>query len=776
MSLALVGNQKLRRRDTLRKITGQGVYTYDINPSHIGEDSFIYMGVVTCPYPHAKIKNIDVSQVEAAGYVTVTWNDLPPFSMWGLGGRAHFPLPKDEVRHTGEPVVAVGAPTTDEVEDAIDLVNIEYEPLPYVLDGEEALKPDAPRVWPDGNIPGAGFNPETGPVSATLHVEYGDVDSAFNNADAIVEDKLNFPQHQHFEMEPRTQVVSWSRLGTITIWSSCQWVHLSRTLVANYFRLPVNNVIIKSALGGYEGGGVVGMALGNKSTSKEMVIAAVMSFKANAAVKYGPTRFDQALFNNHCKWPAVAYMKLGGTKDGKFTALQARIINNVGAYGGSEGSDLISDFYEAYVTPNMRIDNVSVNTNAYSYAGPMRDVGESHGHFFIDVMVDRLAEKLGIDPAQFRLNNMRTKATATSPVTKLPYTGLGMPEAFVKAQNAFNWSNKWKGFGIATSVNGTKRRGVGVALLNAAKGSIIPPSTGQVQVDPDGTVTAFTGLTDHGAGGNTAFPIMAAEYLGLTSLDSIKLVQSDTSLTTDSSVTAGSQATRNCGMAFGKAVEDLKRQWFPIVASNLKVSADSLTFGNDRIFVKDNPNTGMSFKAAAALLTAPIKGFGVFPVPNNVTWRVAGAKFVELEVDVETGDVHVINYVSGMDIGRVIFWKGAESQVRGGFYGMGLGESLYQEMLHDPTTGTYINPNFHDFRVPTMMEVPDNVVATWEEYVDPIAPFGAKGIGENVLSAVSPAVANALTNALGGYRFTSLPITREMIMNAVQWMKEVGKL
>jgi xanthine dehydrogenase YagR molybdenum-binding subunit len=406
----------------------------------------------------------------------------------------------------------------------------------------------------------------------------------------------------------------------------------------------------------------------------------------------------------------------------------------------------------------------------------MRDVGESQGHYFIDAAVDMLAEKLNVDPAEFRLKNMRTKKNAVDPVTGYPYTGFGEPEGFQKAMDAFNWKSKWKGYGVPSSVQGTKRRGLGVALVNCAKGSIIPPSTGQIQVDPDGTVTVFTGLTDHGAGGNTAFPLMAAEYLGLTSLDNVRVVQSDTSQTTDSSVTAGSQATRNCGMAFGEAVKDLKKQWFPTVAKKLGVDPNALTFGNDMIFVANDPTKGMSFKDAAALLDGPVKGYGVFHVPEKIAWRVGGAKFVEVEVDVETCYAHVVNLVSGMDIGRVIWWKGAESQVRGGFLGMGIGEALYQELWHDPTTGGYVNPNYHDFRIPTMMEVPDDIVATWEEYVDPVGPFGAKGIGENVLVASSPAISNALSNALGGYRFTRLPIAIEDIVTAVQWMKKEGKL
>jgi CO/xanthine dehydrogenase Mo-binding subunit len=775
LPFALVDNQSVRRRDTLRKITGKAIYTYDINPDHINQQSLVYMGKITCPYPRAKITKLDVSKAQAAGYLTVTAQDMPPFDLWGISGRGHTPLPVDTVLYAGQMVAAVGALTTDQVENAVDLVDVEFEPLPYVLDAEEALKPDAPQIWPNGNVPGAGFDPETGPIPATLKVQFGDVESAFAKADAVIETKLDFPLEQHYEMEPRAVVVNWTQ-NELTFYASNQWVHLARTLIANYFRIPTNDVVVKTALGGYEEGGVVGMALGDKVSGEELVIAAVMSKKAGLPVKYGPTRFDQALNTTNPRFPMRAQVKFGGTRDGSFTAMQVGIVTNVGAYGGSQGSDTLSDFYEAYVVPNVSIESISVNTDAYAYAGPMRDVGESQGHFFLESAVDMLAEKLSIDPAQFRLKNMRTKATAVNPVTHYPYTGFGEPEAFSNAMNAFKWNEKWKGYGIASAVNGTKRTGVGLALFNAAKGSIIPPSTGQIQVDPDGTVTVFTGLTDHGAGGNTTFPLMAAEYLGLTSLENMRVVQSDTSLTTNSSVTAGSQSTRNCGMAFMEAVKDLKKQWFPIIAKKLEVQPDTLTFGNDRIFVEGDPNKGLNFKEAASLLDSSIKGYGVFNVPPDVDWRVGGGKFVELEVDTETSYVHVINYVSGLDIGRVIWWKGAQSQVRGGFLGMGMGEALYQELYHDPTMGGYINPNYHDYRIPTMMEVPDNIEATWNEYVDPVGPFGAKGIGENVLIACSPAIANALSNALGGYRFTKLPIGPEDIVAAVQWMKEQGKL
>jgi CO/xanthine dehydrogenase Mo-binding subunit len=749
----------------MSKITGQAVYTYDINPSHIGNfGPMVYMGMIKCPYPHAKF-TIDASKAIEAGYVVVTQADLPTFAPWYFG-RPLSPLPLNEVLYAGQAVAAVGATDTNGVEEAADLVQVNYEPLPYVKDAEEAIASDAPQLWPGGNV--TGPNPFT--------IAYGDVNAGLHQADEVVENvRLDTQIEQHYEMEPRACVCSWQN-GQLIVWASNEYVHGDYYGLSSYFGIPLNNVVVKTALGGYEGGAVMGMALGNKSGGIELAIASVMARKVGVPVKYGPTRSDNALITT-CRFPVRGYVTLGGTKDGTMTAMKVNLYINSGAYGGFLATDTVSDFVNAYSCPNMEVNAVTANTNAYSLGAFMRDVGESQGHFIMESAVDMLAEKLGVEPSEFRLKNMRTSANAIDPTVGLPYTGTGMPAAFLNATQAFNWASRWKGWGVAESVNGPLRRGIGLAVMNAQKGGPSPPCSGQIQVDPDGTVTAFTGLTDHGAGGNTTFAIFAAESLGLTSLANIRMVQSDTSMNSDASCTNGSQSTYNCGLAFLAAAEDLKRQWFPIVAASLGngASPDQMTFGNDMIYVQNNPSLGMSFTDAAALLSAPIKGVGVVNIPSNVSFRTSGVKIAEVEVDVETADVRVTDYASGLDIGRVIFHKGAESQIRGGAM-MGIGETLYQDTWYDPTTGKAMNPNFHDFRVPTIMETPDNITVTWEEYVDPVGPWGAKGIGEPSLISVSPAIANALSNALGGYRFTKLPITRQDIVAAIEWMTRNGKL
>ncbi|MCL5067123.1 MAG: xanthine dehydrogenase family protein molybdopterin-binding subunit, partial [Thaumarchaeota archaeon] len=722
MEPALVGNPNISRRDITRKITGQGVYTYDINPSHLGlsplYNSMLYMGLVTSPYPHAKIVSIDTSKAEAAGYVVLTAKDLPPYSYWSTNGRARGPLTSDEVLYPGQPVVAVAAPTTDQVEDAIDLINVQYEPLPWVNDQQAAMQPDAVQLWPGGNSPAGGYQAETGPIPASIHVEAGDVNSAFQNADVTLGPlRLDTQLEQHYEFEPYGVVAQWTGAQNLTVHVSSEWADLDKAIIAGYFGLPASNVIVTTALGGVEGGAVLGMALGDKIGQEHIAITIAMSKKAGLPVKFGPTRMNQAQVMTH-RFPIRGYISLAAKNNGTLTGFKIQLFINVGAYGGSEGADTVSDFVNLYNVNNYVVDVFPANTNSYHVASAMRDVGESQGHYIMETAVDMLAQQMNIDPTQFRLTNMRSGMHPIDPTNGFPYSGYGMPNAFTKAMNTFGWASKWQGWG-KVNLNGTTLTGWGLALMNSQKGSLSPPISGQIQVNPNGTITAFTGLTDHGAGGNTTLAILAAESVGLTdpSLANVTMVQSDTSLTTPTGVTAGSRSTRVGGMAFIAAAKDLGRQWFPIIAAKLApgTQASNLAFGNGTIYDTTNPSNSMAFKDAAALLSAPLKGFGTYTPPAGVSYRVGGVKFFEVQIDTETAQVHVTNYTSSMDIGKVVFAKGAESQSRGGFF-MGLGETLFTDRWIDPTTGQDMNPNFHDFRIPTIMEMPDQINTVWEEY------------------------------------------------------------
>lgn len=807
----LVGNPNVNRRAIYNQVTGVRRYASDIMPADVGVSTasgFVYMGYVQCPYPHAMIKKIDVSKAEAAGYVTLSALDtdyLPSNDYYSTSGnRTRGPLPYPEVLFAGQQVVAVGAKTPDLVNDAINLVEVEYEPLPYVFDVEEALAPGAPQLWPGGNSPGGGAILEGVEQPSTAMVAYGDVEAAFADPDAVVVTlpTLDTQFISHFDMEGRGLIAEW-RQGNVYIWCNTQYAAAMVTTIANYFMIPPTTVTVRTGLGGNDsskGNPVVGNGLGNKTSGEEYVIATALSRKAGAPVAFFHSRKSHALATS-ARFPERAYIKIAG-KNGLITAVKAVVYANVGALAGAE-SDL-GNYYAIYNIPNIDLTSYSANTNAFDQAAPMRDVGESQCHFQIETAVDMLAEKMGIDPATFRLNNMRTAGytdavtgtvypdTAFDASTGYPYSGYGQPDAHLKAVRAFNWSGRWKGWRVpsGTPVNsgetvgtGQKLRGVGVSCTSGAKGALSPPETGQISVSPSGVITMYSGGMDHGAGGDTALPIIAGELLGQTDFSNMLVVMSDTSLTTDTGGTYGSRMTRNGGMGLVMAAKDLATQWFPLVAAKLGpgTQASNLAFGNNTIYDVTNPSNSMSFKAAAALLPETITGRGAFTPPPKTAYRVGGTKICEVEVDTETADVRVIDYVGALGLGRVIFSKGADGQNQGGFIGLGIGESLFEEIINDSSSGlrysgSFLNPNYLDFKVPTIMQAPGRALSLWSEYVDKYGPFGAVGIGENTLMSVIPCILNALSNALGGYRFTKTPVRKEDIVAALQWMKDNGKL
>jgi CO/xanthine dehydrogenase Mo-binding subunit len=524
----------------------------------------------------------------------------------------------------------------------------------------------------------------------------------------------------------------------------------------------------------------MGGGFGDKSGLKEeMMIAALGARKAGVPVKVVYTRKDNFLSATH-RFPIVAYVKLGAKRDGTLTAIQANLIVDAGADGGASGSDTASDLVQPMVIPNIHITVRNFYTNRYHAPGAMRDVGETQGHFFMNRILDRMAQALGMDPADFMFKNLRDRSKAVDPLSGISYTGIGQPEAFLQAAERFRWKERWKGWGKPSwvSPDGRKIRAVGMGVMNSAKGSIRNPMTGQVKIEPDGKVTLYTGATDIGGGQKTALAIIAAETLGLSSLDNVVVISSDTDVTTDTGVSAGSSQTRSGGMGALKAAEDARRQLFEVVAKQLGVDAEQLLARDDRIAIRDDASKGMPFKQAAGLLQAPITGHGTFTVPRQYTRkdgtvvngyfsRTAAASFAEVEVDLDTYEVRVTDYVAAHDVGRAIFTQGMLEQMRGGLTSQGIGQMLFEEQLADPVTGRYINPNFHDYRLPTILETPDNIEGIWVEYDDPLGPYGAKGIGEPCLEAPACAIPNAVAHALN-VNIKSIPIGREQIIRAVK--------
>ena len=409
----------------------------------------LYMGLVTCPYPNAQVKSIDVSQAEAAGDYTVTAADLPPYSTYSLG-RPYAPMGfAGHMICAGQPVVAVAAPTPNEVADAKKLITVEYEKLPYVFDAVEALQPGAPQIWSNGNQPqgNAVYAEGTVVVGAATNITVGDAPTALSQADAVITANLNTNFQQHFSLETPGGVAYWTA-GTLYIYGKDSYAAGTQTGLASYFAIPATNVVVRTSLGGNESGmnlgGAMGDVVGAGGIEDMYIPAAVMSMKTGAPVKWQGTCSENARWGNF-RYPVKGSISLGGTNAGAITAVQTNLYTNVGCYGGSSA---VSDFADRYVYPNIKVSCIPANTNAYYKATYMRNVSGSQNHFVIEIAVDMLAEKLKIDPFVFRVNNMRT--TGNDPTSNKPIE----PNAAVVAMNdgaaAFGWSTKWKGWGTPT--------------------------------------------------------------------------------------------------------------------------------------------------------------------------------------------------------------------------------------------------------------------------------------------------------------------------------------
>ncbi len=846
-SFSIVGNPTLGRRDTYNKLIGKKRFASDIQPSDIGIASttgFLYMGYVTSPHASALIKSIDVSAAEAAGAITLTGFDyewLPATDFYSTSGlRVYTPLPTTQVRYCGEAVVAVGASNPDLVNDAIQLVKVEYEPTPAVFDPEEAIKSGAPQLWPNGNMPAGtivtGILTQPSLLSSAQDA-YGDVNAAIDEADQVVTlPVLDTAAYPHQMLDTRTQIIQYtsqtnavdmSQAATtgvgitstgpsFTSYTGSEYAVTVQNDLASWFQLPAANVRACTGLGGAEAGSQGGSMGSTIPPWEGLMISAAMAKKSGQVVKNTYTRDEGVKFTQH-RYSMRGYLTIAA-KGGYITALKAEVYTNVGAMAGSASE--LSELYAMYNIPNVNLVSYTANTNLFCTQSAMRDVGESQAGFMIETAVDMLAEKYGMDPVQFRLQNMKTayyvdntttpptvyNDTAFDPTTGYPFSSFGQPEHLLLAANSgnFNWKARWKGWGVPSAVvtnsgetvgTGLKLRGIGVALTSGNKGSLRAPDTGQIQVLPSGAVNIYSGIMDHGGGGPTAIPMIGAEAIGLTLKqygnsvstpgNGVTAYMSDTSLTTDSGITAGSAGTRNMGLGMTAAAANLGSQWFPLIAAKLApgTKATNLAFGGGTsgqpsgiIFDTTNPSNQMTFQAACALLpTAGLKGLGNYTPPAHTAYRVGGTRFVEVEVDTETADVRVIDFVGGLGLGRVIFPLGAEAQAQGGFI-VGASAALFDEVIPDSSTGLkysglYLNPNYLDLKVASIYQTPNRNMPIYVEQVDPYAPFGAVGIGENSQMSTEVVVLNALSNALGGYRFTKYPVRKEDIVTALQWVK-----
>ena len=722
------------RIDGFERVTGKAEYTGDVQLP-----GMLYARVLRSPHPHAKILSIDTSKAEKLPGVKSIVHSFNTNVQWASGGltqkRMIFNNP---VRYVGDAVAAVAATDRYIAEDALELIEVKYEKLPYVLDAAEALKPDAPKIYPKGNL-----SVGDGRVTAPIREQWGDLEKGFKEADKVFEDTYISKHVNNAQMERRVSVAKWDG-AKLTVFASTQGISNARGDIAKALDLPLSRVRVVCKY--------MGAGFGNKNQAQDYdMMTAVLAKAAGQPVKLEFTREDDFI-GMHGRWASEQRYKVGVKKDGTITAVELNAITNMGAYRKQSGDLTGCDFYnipnyKKVVSPTHTNTVVAANYRAPAY--PQSVYGFAS-------MIDQIAFDLGINPYDMFLKNRARLAKG-----KNQFSSNAIEACIVEGAKKIGWQEKWHPAGAS---KGPKLHGIGMALGGYPFRLGLGAAT--IRLLPDATAHVIVGVVDIGTGAKSTMAIIAAEALGIP-LDQIQLASGDTDVTPYSIGESSSRTTSFTGTAVIAAAEDVRKQIFQVAAPELEAKPEELDLKNGIVFLKSDPGQKMPLAKAIRKVESEIIGRAT----TNPTWpegidgKAFAAHFCEVEVDRFTGQVRLTRYVAAHDCGTIINRLTATSQVKGGVV-QGIGMAFTEELLIDRPMATPINPNYRDAKVPTHLEAPEIEVIFVDSY-DPYGPFGGKPVGEPPITASVGTIANAIFNATGK-RFKELPITPDKILRAIQ--------
>jgi CO/xanthine dehydrogenase Mo-binding subunit len=716
MSYNVIGKPGIPDKQAVQWATGK----LDFANDHVFE-GMLYARILTSPYPHAKITSIDTSEAEKMPGVkaVTTYKDCPYMTQ--------------ELFYCGQEVAAVAATDPHIAAQAIEKIKVTYQQLPYVLDAEEAMKPGAPLV---------GVVPNSNIVGEPLVITRGDVNAGFAQADVIVEDTVGWSANQqHSPLQPRSCIAVWdySTQEKLTVYTNSQNPYGQRAELAAALKIPLNSVtVISHGTGG---------GFGDLHVAEWLIIAAVLAKKAGKAVHYQLTRRENYLTATH-QYADKARIKLGAKSDGTIVACDATFWSDVGAMPMPLVGDAISPLQLTYRIPNAKITGYSIVTNKPRCAY-WRCVGEPGGVFLMEIVIDQLAEKLGMDPLQLRLKNVVTDADKDM-ATGLPFSSMAMKEVLQKAADGAGWATKWHPKGALKLADG-RYHGIGVNGFVCNKGAMFGDVSCPIIISTrDGK---FTILVGHSRIQETPSCLawIAAEELGVNHDDVVVGDWGNTSTTQDCGFQGGSTRVITAGKAAQWAAKDVKEQLFKYAAEMLGVTPDQLDARAGKIFVKSDPTKFVTHAdVLSSYTTPPIVGRGYTPYDWSMTTRTEAATVSEVAVDPDTGDVEVLSLVTADDLGRTIHLLGSEAQIEGAAV-MAISFGLMQEQVVDMTNGVVLNPSYLDCKLPTILDtpLPTNLKPIIVESNDKIGPFGAKGLGEPPVGTPAGAITNAIYNAVG---------------------------
>ncbi len=734
-----VVGKPLPRVDGYERVSGTAVY-----PSDLVLPNMVYAAILSSSHPHADVISVDIS---AAGKMPgvraiITGSSPEADIVWPYSAATKTKLFDPKCRFEGEAIAAVAADTPYQARDAVQAIKVKYNVLRFVDDHTKALASDAVAIRPGGN---------KGKVDTYSR---GNVEKGFAEADVVLEETYRTECELHTPTELHGCVAQWDG-DLLTIWQSTQGVYSIQQTVAEIMELPLSKVRV---IGHYMGGGFGSKLQADKST----IIAAVLAKKTSRPVKLFLTR-EETLINAGNRPPASMRLKAGVKRDGTLTALDFSATGTGGAYpaGGTSLLDwLIKDLY---LCPNVRTETTEVLINAGT-ARPFRAPGHPQASWALEQMLDALSEKIGMDPVDLRLKNIPSFSQGRD--GNPPYTSAGLRECITEGARAFGWreaKNK-----AAEKTEGHLRRGVGMASALWFAGNGHPPSTVILKLFMDGSINLNMGASDIGTGTKTVMAMVVSEELGVKP-EVIQIEHADTGTTQFATPSGGSKTVPTEAPAVRAAAISVKQQLLAFAAQDLNATTAALLLEGDTIVSRKDSSRQIKIKDISGLKKrGVIVGIGYRgPNPENKAINPFAAQFCEVEVNTYTGEVKVLRFVGAHESGRVMDRMTFDSQVYGGIT-MGIGFGLTEERILDLNqTGKMVNKNWHDYKIPTAMDVPADIVSTAIDTADREAnTTGAKGLGEPVTIPTAAAIANAVYDAIG-VRITRTPITPMKVCSAL---------
>ncbi len=748
--------KSVKREDVIEKVTGEGTYVADLKP--VG---MLYGKIKRADVAHARIKRIDVSRALAYPGVkaVLTHEDVPRVLHFGSPHPRSASCTRDQyildnkVRFQGEGVAAIAAVSEEIADEALDLIEVEYEELPAVFTPEEAVLPGAPLihdVGPGGNL-----------VLDPVKVERGDVEKGFAEADFILEGEFSGGRPVPAYMEPNVCLADWDGSSKLTFWTSTQSSFMVRGILAEVLGLPVNKVrVLVDHMGGGFGA--------KQDCFQHEFLCALLAKATRRPVRMEFTRHE-TFIAGRSRHPFRLWLKQGFRNDGTITARDMKIVYDSGAYGShgpgvtTVGTNSATSLYRC---KNVRLEGRCVYTNT-PIAGAFRGYGVVQTYYALDIQMDEAAVRLGVDPAELKLKNaVREGDIAPS---GHPIVGHGLEACILHGITGFDWKGRKNRNRTSVPDRPQLKKGVGIGCEmhgSSAYPGIREQGNAIVKVNEDGSVTLMTGAAGLGTGAHTALAQIVAEEMGVR-FESVSVVHGDTDAVPWDIGAFASHTTYLVGsaarIAAGKAREGVLER----ASSKFDLPVEDLTLVDGMICVAGKPDAAMTMAEAMG----PSRGIPAANILGNGTYEPTksysfAAHFVEVTVDTETGLVQVDRVMPVHDVGKVIHPIAAQGQIEGGIQ-QGIGHTLSEDYVIDTSTGRSLNAGLVDYKMPLSMDMPEIETVILEAAPDPSGPWGAKGVGEDPIIAIGPAIANAIHDAIG-VRFHHYPITPEDILTALK--------